>query len=106
MTNHPNRNWRRRWSIDRDAATATHNNGLVVRLVTEAQYGDMPFADIGGYCHDGQIGWIALCVLSPGELNDWIQAQLPRTGSTRGVERYMARLMREAASLWAEHRHD
>lgn len=106
MTNHPNRNWRRRWSIDRDAAIMTHNSDLIVRFMTKAQYGDMPPADIGGYCHDSKIGWIALCILSPERLEEWIRAQLPHTGSTTGTKRYMARLMREAASLWAESCHD
>lgn len=27
MTNHPNRGWRSRWSVDLDSATATHRDG-------------------------------------------------------------------------------
>lgn len=29
MTNHPNRNWRSRWTVDLEAATATHHDGWV-----------------------------------------------------------------------------
>lgn len=32
MTNHPNRNWRRRWVVDLAAQTATHESGLVVKF--------------------------------------------------------------------------
>lgn len=44
MSNHPNRNWARRWQINVAARTATHENGLVVRFT--------PSAD-GGY--DGEV---------------------------------------------------
>lgn len=29
MANHPRRNWRRRWSVDLDRLTATHDTGAV-----------------------------------------------------------------------------
>lgn len=32
MANHPNRNWRRRWSVDLDANEARHTSGLTVRF--------------------------------------------------------------------------
>ena len=32
MTNHPNRNWRKRWTVDLEASTATHEIGLVVQF--------------------------------------------------------------------------
>lgn len=32
MTNHPNRNWRSRWAVDLEAATATHVAGWVFRF--------------------------------------------------------------------------
>lgn len=32
MTNHPNRGWRSRWSIDLEAATATHIEGWVFKF--------------------------------------------------------------------------
>lgn len=32
MTNHPNRNWRSRWTIDLETSTATHRDGLVFRF--------------------------------------------------------------------------
>lgn len=32
MTNHPNRNWRARWTIDLETATATHRDGWVFRF--------------------------------------------------------------------------
>lgn len=32
MTNHPHRNWRRRWTVDLAARTATHESGVVVRF--------------------------------------------------------------------------
>lgn len=33
MANHPNRNWRSRWSVDLEAATATHRDGWVFCFV-------------------------------------------------------------------------
>lgn len=32
MTNHPNRGWRSRWTIDLEAATATHRDGWVFKF--------------------------------------------------------------------------
>lgn len=32
MTNHPNRGWRSRWSIDLETATATHRDGWVFKF--------------------------------------------------------------------------
>jgi len=32
MTNHPNRGWRSRWTIDLETATATHRDGWVFRF--------------------------------------------------------------------------
>lgn len=34
MTNHPNRNWKRRWTVDFDSLTATHETGVCV-IVTD-----------------------------------------------------------------------
>ncbi len=30
MTNHPNRNWRKRWTVDLSTCTATHESGFVM----------------------------------------------------------------------------
>lgn len=35
MTNHPNRNWRSRWSVDLEAATATHRDGWVFKFAPD-----------------------------------------------------------------------
>ena len=43
MSNHPNRNWRRRWRFDTAALVARHESGLVVQ-----------FTDAGGAL-DGRI---------------------------------------------------
>lgn len=32
MTNHPNRGWRSRWSVDLNSSTATHRDGWVFRF--------------------------------------------------------------------------
>lgn len=32
MTNHPNRGWRKRWSVDLETATATHRDGWVFQF--------------------------------------------------------------------------
>ena len=32
MSNHPNRGWRSRWTVDLDAATATHVDGWVFKF--------------------------------------------------------------------------
>jgi len=32
MTNHPNRGWRSRWTIDLESATATHRDGWVFKF--------------------------------------------------------------------------
>ena len=58
MTNHPNRNWRKRWTVDLEASTATHDAGLVV------QFHPAP-GEPGA--HDGEViaGLDALQGLSP-----------------------------------------
>lgn len=33
MVNHPNRNWRRRWTVDLESAAATHVDGWVFQFV-------------------------------------------------------------------------
>ncbi len=37
LVNHPNRNWRRRWTVDVPAREARHENGLVVRFTRDSQ---------------------------------------------------------------------
>lgn len=37
MANHPNRNWRRKWTVDLDAKEARHECGLVVRFRQDSQ---------------------------------------------------------------------
>lgn len=32
MVNHPNRNWRSRWSVNLEAATATHVDGWIFKF--------------------------------------------------------------------------
>lgn len=75
MTNHPNRNWRRRWVIDLAAMTATHDSGLVVQF---------RIADDGGY--DGEI------VAGMPELSR--SADVAATQAQR-----LARLLREAGEM-------
>lgn len=36
MTNHPNRGWRKRWTVERVSRTAVHASGLTVRFQTSA----------------------------------------------------------------------
>lgn len=77
MTNHPNRGWRKRWTVDLEAATATHINGLTVR-----------FAPVLG-----EAG------ANDGEVITGIEA-------LQGMDAHaMARLMREAGDIYMEARH-
>jgi len=32
MTNHPNRNWRKKWRVDPSTSSATHVSGLIVEF--------------------------------------------------------------------------
>lgn len=32
MSNHPNRGWRSRWSVDLESATATHRDGWIFKF--------------------------------------------------------------------------
>jgi hypothetical protein len=32
MANHPNRNWKRRWTVDENAGTAVHESGFSARF--------------------------------------------------------------------------
>lgn len=75
VTNHPNRNWRRRWVIDLAAMTATHDSGLVIQFRA---------TDDGGY--DGEI------VAGLPELSR--SADVAITQSQR-----LARLLREAGEM-------
>lgn len=77
MSNHQNRNWRSRWTVDLEAATTTHQAGLVVRFA--------PVEDDPG-AYDGEViaGMEALAGLDGQAL---------------------ARLMREAGDIYAEARH-
>lgn len=75
MSNHPNRNWRRRWVIDLAAMTATHDSGLVVQF---------RLAEDGG--HNGEI------VAGLPELSR--SADVATTQAQR-----LARLLREAGEM-------
>lgn len=77
MSNHPNRNWRSRWTVDLEAATATHQNGLVVRFA--------PAED------------------EPGAYDGEVIAGLEALAGMDGQA--LARLMREAGDIYVEARH-
>lgn len=44
MANHPNRNWRRRWSVDQAARTATHLDGWAFIFAPASTPGQAPAA--------------------------------------------------------------
>ncbi|MBI2306112.1 MAG: hypothetical protein HYU78_02305 [Rhodocyclales bacterium] len=77
MVNHPNRGWRSRWTVDLEAATATHIDGWVFRFAPAA---DQPGA------FDGE------CITHPEPL-------------TTLHMRKAARVAREAGDIWIEARH-
>ncbi|MEW6647201.1 MAG: hypothetical protein AB1450_08390 [Pseudomonadota bacterium] len=77
MTNHPNRNWRSRWVVDLEAATAIHQIGLVVRFA--------PAED------------------EPGTYDGEVIAGLEALAGMDGQA--LARLMREAGDIYMEARH-
>jgi hypothetical protein len=35
MTNHPNRGWRRRWTVHHDSLVAVHETGVTVRVLDD-----------------------------------------------------------------------
>lgn len=35
MTNHPNREWRRRWTVHQDRLAAVHETGVTVRVLDD-----------------------------------------------------------------------
>lgn len=76
MVNHPNRGWRSRWSIDLEAATATHRDGWVFRF--------SPAADDDG-AFDGR------CIEQPSPLTPEHMAKA-------------ARIAREAGDIYIEAR--
>lgn len=78
MVNHPNRNWRSRWSIDLETATATHCDGWIFQF--------SPVADEAG-AFDGK------CIGQPSPLTPDHLAKA-------------ARIAREAGDIYIEARHD
>lgn len=77
MTNHPNRGWRKRWTIDLETATATHVDGWSFRFAPDP---DEPGA------FDGK------CIAQPSPLSEEHLAQA-------------ARIAREAGDIYIEARH-
>lgn len=69
MANHPNRGWRSRWSIDLEAATATHRDGWVFAFA--------PAPDQSG-AFDGR------CIARPDPLTPEQMAQAPRIAREAG----------------------
>ena len=78
MSNHPNRNWRRRWTVDKAAMNATHDSGLVVQFRA---------TDDGGY--DGEI------IAGMPELSR-------STDVATSQAQRLARLLREAGEVMGE----
>jgi hypothetical protein len=40
VVNHPNRGWRSRWTVDLEAATATHRDGWVFQFAPDSDEAD------------------------------------------------------------------
>ena len=70
MSNHPNRNWRKRWNFDASTLIATHESGLVV-VFSEAQD-----------CE--------------GALDGKIQGEIPESLNWRSDPKIISSLMRQA----------
>ncbi|MCL2076658.1 MAG: hypothetical protein FWH15_09555 [Betaproteobacteria bacterium] len=39
MVNHPNRGWRKRWTVDLESCTATHRDGWIFRFTLDEEDG-------------------------------------------------------------------
>lgn len=75
MTNHPNRNWRSKWTVDLSACRATHSSGLIVEYVQD------------------EFGWQGK---SPNFQE--IFTEINQEAANR-----LARLMRESGDIYKEH---
>lgn len=74
MTNHPNRNWRSRWTVDLSSHTVTHRDGWVFQFAAAAEPG----------AYDGR------CTAHP--------------EMTTAVIQQAARIAREASDIYGEAR--
>jgi hypothetical protein len=64
MVNHPNRNWRRKWTLDIKNAAAVHSSGMRVKFIRASDAADIPPDAIGGaYIDDDETRWIVVNML-------------------------------------------
>jgi hypothetical protein len=104
MTNHPNRNWKRRWTVNIETASAEHDCGLIV------QYLALPLTEEQKQAHDGASSALGKCwtddgrewgiVTTPVLLYPLFEALKEEHGLKKAQMR-IARLAREAGEVWA-----
>lgn len=95
MPNHPNRNWRKKWSVDVDQLTTTHTLGLVVFFSPVDQPTPTPNGCIC-WTLDGQV------YQGAAQGVDNLANKLLTTMTVVQAEKQLARLLREAGELMAE----
>jgi len=78
MANHPNRNWRSKWTVDPSACTATHQSGIVVQYTFNN----------GGW--DGKV--ISQLPDMPADIKE-----------SQKLANHLAKMMREAGDIYKEH---
>ena len=94
MTNHPNRNWRKKWSVDADQLTATHTLGLVVFFSPVEKPTPTP---------NGCVCWTTDGRLYQGSAQgvEELAKDLLATMTVAQAEKRLARLLREAGEVMA-----
>lgn len=99
--------WHKRWALNASDRTATHDSGLTVRYLTEAQMAGFPPAELGGQCRtdNGEV-WHVLHIGGDAALSAWLQDQAAHgLRDADSIRARLARLMREAGDLWVHHQH-
>lgn len=94
MPNHPNRNWRKKWSVDADQLTATHTLGLVVFFSPVEKPTPTP---------NGCVCWTTDGRLYQGSAQgvEELAKDLLATMTVAQAEKRLARLLREAGEVMA-----
>lgn len=93
--------WQQRWTLNREQATARHENGLTVRFVLQGS--NAPGSTIGACWTPDERQWFVVTDLEA--LNSLFADLTVQHGPN--ATQMIARLGREAGELWADaHRHD
>lgn len=100
MTNHPNRGWRGRWTVDIEAASAAHGGGLIVDFAPGLAQPPPPIGTLA-YTSDGR-EWTGTLRGGEEAAQQWLKLSTQAAlRDQRSIEGRIARLMREAGQVWA-----